>query len=445
MRRKIFRKKKEDITFKEYIKVFGPAMVIAIVGFIIAYQFVAPAPPRNIVIGTGGSGGAYYSFGKKYQEILKKNGIALEVRQTAGSVENIQLLEKDKGGVDIAFIQGGTGSSANRPEDIIALGSLNFEPMWIFYRPDLSIKRLPDLKGMRVSVGEVGSGTRALSIQLLDLNGVNEQNTRFISSPFEAVYEGLKEGVIDVIIYVAYPNAEKLGRILDTGLVSILGIERPHAYAIRFHYLNVLTLPEGTVDFVKNNPPEDIHMLGPTMQLVARADLHPALVGLLLQAAERIHGSGRGFEEAGQFPAPINLDFRLSNEARRYYKSGPTFLQRYLPFWIANFIARMTVMLLPLFALLFPLFKMMPAIYRWRMRSKIYRWYSRLEEVDPEIQQIESPEQLDELVEDLDRIEHDVSRINIPLAYTEALYQLRLHIDMLRKKIRQAQENQQDH
>ena len=442
MRRKLFLKKKKDVTLQEYIKVFGPAVLLAIAGFIIAYQFVAPAPPRQIVIGTGGSGGAYYSFGKKYQEILKKNGIELEVRQTAGSVENIKLLEKDEGGVDVAFIQGGTGSSANRPEDIIALGSLNFEPMWIFYRRDLAIKRLTDLKGMRVSAGEVGSGTRALSIQLLDLNGVNEQNTQIISSPFETIYEGLKKGDIDVIIYVAYPNAEKLKRILNTGLVNILGIERPHAYAIRFHYLNVLTLPEGTVDFIKNIPPEDIHLLAPTMQLVARADLHPALVGLLLQAAEQIHAAGRGFEKAGEFPAPINLDFSLSKEARRYYRSGPTFLQRYLPFWVANFIARMTVILLPFFALLFPLFRLMPSIYRWRMRSKIYRWYSRLEEVDPEIQKIEAPEQLNELVEDLDRIEHDVSRIKIPLAYTEALYQLRLHIDMLRKKIRQAQKNQ---
>jgi len=434
-------KKKEDVTFKETVKYYGPAVLLAVAGFFVAYQFVAPAPPRHIVIGTGAGDGAYYAFGRQYQQLIKENGIDLEVRQTAGSIENIHLLETDQNGVDVAFIQGGTGSAASRPESILSIGSLYYEPMWVFYRNDRSINLLSDLKGLRVAVGKEGSGTKALAMELLNLNGVTDQNTRIVSSGFQETFAGLTNGDLDVAIIVASHRAAILGQIIDTKRFKLLGLERPHAYAMRFHYLNVLTLPEGTIDFADNVPEKDLDLLAPTTQLAARADLHPALIGLLLQAAEQVHSPGGGFEKAGEFPAPRHLDFRLSPEARRFYKSGPPFLHRYLPFWVANFIARMTVMLLPIFVLLFPLFKMAPAIYRWRIRSKIYRWYSRLELVDPQIQGVENQAQFTALTEELDLIEKNVSRIRVPLAYSEELYDLRLHIDMLRNKLRHAQDN----
>ena len=164
-----------------------------------------------------------------------------------------------------------------------------------------------------------------------------------------------------------------------------MGLDRAEAYALRYHYLHVLKLPEGVIDFQSNIPSRDLTLVAPTTQLVARSDLHPALIDLFFQTAEKVHKSGGGFERRGEFPAPKYLDFELSPEAKRYYQSGPSFLQRYLPFWVANFFSRMKIMLLPLVALLYPLFKLMPPIYRWRMRSRIYRWYSELESVDPEI------------------------------------------------------------
>ena len=113
-------------------------------------------------------------------------------------------------------------------------------------------------------------------------------------------------------------------------------------------------------------------------------------------------------------------------------------MQRYLPFWVANFLTRMVVMLVPLFALLYPLFKIMPLIYKWRMRSRIYRWYSELKAVDPEIQKDFVDERLEEYLAKLNEIEKQVSNISIPPAYTEGLYDLRLHIELLRNKLLKA-------
>ena len=434
-------KKKEKLDAKEKLKIFGPAMVITIVGFVVAFQFVAPAPPRNIIIGTGSPKGAYFAFGKKYSELFAKENIALEVKITAGSAENLKLLEADSGGVDIAFIQGGMGTLA-KTEKLVSLGSLYFEPLWIFHQKGLTLNRLSDLKGLRVAVGEEGSGTKVLTMQLLGLNGITAKNTQLLSyDPLKAA-ERLLKGEIDVAFFVTTHRSPYLRLFLKSKSITQMGLQRAEAYALRYHYLHVLKLPEGVIDFQDNIPSRDLTLVAPSTQLVARSDLHPALIELFLQTAKKVHEPGGGFERRGEFPAPKYLDFELSQEAKRFYQSGPLFLQRYLPFWVANFLNRMKIMLLPLVALLYPLFKLMPPIYRWRMRSRIYRWYSELETVESEINREDLTANLDEYLLILDNLEDKVSNISVPSAYSEELYSLRLHIDMLRNKLYRAREKE---
>jgi len=425
-------RKKEELDTKEKLKIFGPAILLTIVGFVVAYQFVAPAPPRTISMGTGSIEGAYYAYGKAYRERLAQDGIALKLKNTSGAVENVKLLESDIDGVDVAFVQGGLANLA-KSNNLVSLGSLFFEPMWIFHRAGIELHRLPDLKGLRVAVGPEGSGTKTLTMQLLELNGINHKNTRILTYGAPKAADMLSMGEIDVAVFVANLRSQYIFQLFKSKTVKLMGVERAKAYALRHQHLHVLTLPEGVIDFETNVPSQDLAMIATTGQLVARSDLHPALVALLLQTAEEIHDTGGGFEQEGQFPAPRYLDFKLSDDARRFYKSGPSFLQRYLPFWVANFINRMTVMLLPLIVLLFPFFKLMPPIYRWKMRSRIYRWYSGLEAVDPEVHKKDLPAHLDDYL--LKLIEEQVTNISVPLAYTEELYHLRLHIDMLRNKL----------
>lgn len=434
-------RKIEKLDPKEKLKIFGPAIVITIIAFVATYQFVAPAPPRHISMGTGSPQGAYFAYGKTYSEIMAGEGIALKVKSTAGSAENLKLLEAKSDGVDIAFVQGGMSALA-QTENLVSLGSLYFEPLWIFHRRDLTLNQLDDLKGLRLAVGVEGSGTRILALQLLGLNGITAKNTRLLAYGSQLAADKLLNGELDVAIFVSTHRASYVLQLLKSKSVKFIGLERAEAYALRYHYLYVLKLPEGVIDFEANIPSGDITLVAPTTQLVARADLHPALINLILQAAKKIHHGGGGFEQEGQFPSPKYIDFDLSEEAERFYKSGPPFLQRYLPSWVANFLTRMAVMLLPLLALLYPLFKLMPQIYKWRMRSKIYRWYAELEAVDPEIQKDHVAGRLEEYLAELDKLEEKVARISVPRAYAEGLYDLRLHIDMLRNKFYKAREKE---
>ncbi len=435
----VTKKRKSEST--DRVKIFGPSILLTIVGFIFAYQFVDPAPPKRVVIGTGSRQGAYYAYGKAYSEILAGNGITLEVRSTAGSAENIKLIESKSNGVDIAFVQGGMAPMA-KTKKLVSLGSLYFEPLWIFQQTDFAFRHLSDLKGLRVAVGVEGSGTKILAMQLLGLNGITPKNTQILSDGGQQASDRLLNGELDVAFFVTTYRSAHLKKLLMSRSVKLMSLERAEAYALRYHYLYVFKLPEGVFDFDANIPSHDLTLVAPATQLVVRSDLHPALTNLLLQAAEKIHGAGGGFEKEGEFPSRKYLDFELSEEAKRFYKSGSPFLQRYLPFWVANFLERMKVMLLPLMVLLFPLFKLMPPIYRWRIRSKIYRWYSKLATIDFEAQKKTDTAQFDEYLSELEGLEETVSQISVPLAFAEELYHLRLHIDMLRNRLQQKRQRE---
>jgi TRAP-type uncharacterized transport system substrate-binding protein len=421
---------------REKLIILCPAVVLATLAFLIAFNFVDPFPPRRLSIGCGPPEGANFKFAQAYRELLSREGITLELRTTAGSAENLKLLGTTSGGVDIAFVQGSMKSLVQNT-DLVSLGSLFFEPLWIFHRNGLALRRGPDLKGLRLAVGEEGSGTKILTMRLLELNGVNSQNTRILASGYQKAADMLLNGEVDVAFFVSTHRAAYVINLIDSKSVKLMGFERAEAYALIYHYLYVLKLPEGVIDFEANIPARDLSLVAPTTQLVARPDLHPALINLLLEATEIVHESGGDFEREGEFPTPKYLDFKLSPEAERFYKHGPPFLQRYLPFWVAIFVSRMTILLLPLIAVILPLFKVLPLVYRWRVRSKIYRWYSKLRALDPERHKEEGTERLQEYLVKLEGIEEKVSNISVPLSYSEELYHLRMHIDMLRSKLKQ--------
>ncbi len=418
----------------EFWKVFGPATVITILGFFVAYQFVDPAPPRHITIATGSPNGAYYAYGMAYRSILQKYGISLEVKKTAGSFENLQLLEENPGGVDVAFVQGGVQGTGD-PDKLISLGSLYYEPLWVFFKKNLDLDQLPDLRGKAVAVGPEGSGTRVLALQLLNLNGITEENTQILTLGGKAASDKLIRGDLDAAFFVTAHHSPVIQQLLRSPEIKLMSFQRADAYTAHFHYLSPVKLPRGGLDFADDIPSEDVKLLAPTTQLVAKADIHAALIDLLLQTAAEVHHKGGLFEKTGEFPSPKYLEFRLSKDTERFYKSGPSFLRRYLPFWVATFIGRTIVLLVPLLALLFPLFRIMPPIYRWRFRSKIYRWYRKIAEVDPEKQKIDEPAKLQDYLQQLNQIEEQVCKTSVPLAFTNELYHLRMHIGMLRDKL----------
>ncbi len=425
-----------DRSATELLKVFTPALLLMIAGFWLAYQFVDPAPPTRLTLGTGGAQGAYHQFGQRYRELLARDRIELSLRSTAGSKENIDLLQA--GEIDVAFVQSGTGDPA-ASETLVSLGSLYFEPLWLFHHRKVKIRRLTDLRGKRVAIGKDGSGTQAIARQLLTANAIAETDATLVAQGGQDAVRALQDRTLDAMFVVTVPRAAMVRQLIDAEGIEVMHFERAEAYTRRHRYLSDVMLPEGSLDLAANLPAHNLTLIAPAATLVASTDLHPALVDLLLQAAENVHGKGALFEAPGQFPSPRYVDFPLSPEAARFFKSGPPFLQRFLPFWAATLVDRLLVMIVPLIALLLPLMRLLPPTYRWRIRSRIYRWYRDLLAMNADA----SPEQCKVYLYELDRIEDEVAKLNVPLSYADQLYNLRVHIELVREKLLKKQNDAQ--
>lgn len=414
------------------------------IGFAVAYQFVEPAPPSRMVITTGGESGAYYQFAKRYAAILARDGIELEIRTSAGSLENLQRLRDDV--AQIGFVQGGVVAPPEDPDNsedlgLLSLGSVFYEPVWVFYRGEQPMTRLTELSGKRIAIGQEGSGVRQLAQQLLEANEIAAGDNMIPASGLEAAEE-LQQGRVDAAFIIAAENAPVVQVLLRSPGIRVMSFAQANAYQRRFPFLTRLTLPQGVADLVRDFPPEDIRVLAPTANLIVRDDLHPALQVLLLQAASEVHGKSGFFQDAGEFPAYMDAMLPLSPDAARYFKSGSPFLQRYLPFWLAVLADRLIVLLVPVIALLIPLLRIAPAIYTWRVRSKVFRSYGELKFMEEELKSQFDPACLPEYRSRLDAIEEEASQLHVPLGFTDLVYTLREHVNLVRsildKKERQA-------
>ena len=415
-----------------------PIVLITAIGFIVAYQFVAPEPPRRITITTGSEAGAYYAYARRYAAVLAARGITLEVMTSAGSHQNLERLEK--GEADVAFVQGGivartSSEDDDEPGPLRSLGSVAYEPVWVFYRGEQRVDKLYQLAGRRVAVGEDGSGIRGLALQLLEANDIKPDSPDLLPLAGLTAAEALQQSEIDAAFIVAAQEAPVVQVMLRSPGLRVVGLSQADAYLRRFPFLSKVVLPRGVVDLVRDVPPRDTALLATTANVIVRDDLHPALASLLLQAMTEVNGRGGFFQRAGEFPAYKDQSFPLSTDATRYYQSGPPFLQRYLPFWLAVLVERLFVMILPLVMVLLPLLKFAPAIYSWRVRSKIVRCYGDLKFLENDLRQHYNPPQHQEYVAHLERIENTASTLNIPLAFSDLLYTLREHINLVREEL----------
>ncbi|MEZ5583298.1 MAG: TAXI family TRAP transporter solute-binding subunit [Candidatus Competibacteraceae bacterium] len=290
-------------------------------------------------------------------------------------------------------------------------------------------------RGLKVSIGGAGSGTAALVERLLSANGLNSRNANLQAIGGGSAAAALISGELSAAFYVISPTSQLVQELLANDQIKLASFSRAAAYVQRFPYLSVVRLAEGAVDLARTIPNRTIDLLASSAQLVAKPDLHPAVIDLLLVAAEQVHGQGGWFEAAGQFPSDQFLDFPVNPEAARFYRDGPPLLQRFLPFWAASLVDRLKIMLLPLIVLLMPVLKIMPPIYQWRMRSRIYRWYRELEAVNLSWSDLKAPDRREQAIVDLDRIDNEVLHLEVPLSYAEHLYHLRQHIQLVRQKI----------
>jgi TRAP-type uncharacterized transport system substrate-binding protein len=436
------------LSARDLLVAAGPFILITLVLLVGAYFVLMPNPPRKVVLATGPELSDYAEFGERYKAALKQHRIEVVLRQTEGSSANRSLLRDDKEDVDFGFVRGGSGESVRAQDEakngvpLVALGSLFFEPVWLFYRqesaqnlPGATLERLDQLRGWRVNTGSRGSGATNLIMKLLNASFVERDDLKLRRLDLTAAAVALIDGELDAVAIVSAPESQILQMFLRTPGIRLYEFAQADAYARRFGYLSTVMVPRGVADLVQDVPPRDTKLIAPTAMLVARADTHPALMQLFVQAAHGIHGAPGWFARPGQFPSAQNVEFPLAGEAERFYRNGPPLLQRYLPFWLANLIDRMWVALASIIVILIPVSRAVPPLYAFRVRSRIFRWYRQLREIEDALSRNATPPA--ELIEDLEKLDAKAERITVPLSFTDQLYNLRSHIAMVRERLKQ--------
>jgi TRAP-type uncharacterized transport system substrate-binding protein len=426
-----------------FTELFGLSRTVATVVFVIVvsavlfavFWFFHTAPPRKITIISGFAGSTFETNAIKYSRILASNGVTLKIVHSKGSVENLQRLKDPAFPVDIGFVQGGI-TNTNAGRKLMSLGSISYQALIIFYRSQTNITLLSELKGKRLAIGPVGSGTHSLAAPLLSMNGIDVTGTNFVDLEAEPAAKALIEGGVDAVFLMGDSASPQLMRkLFQTPGVQVYSFTQADAYTRRLSYLNKLDLPRGAIDFGKDIPPQDVMLVAPSVEILAREDLHPALIDLIIEAAQDVHGASGIFKRKNEFPSAVEHDYPVSVEAARYYKSGKSFSYRHLPFWLASIVNRVVVVFVPLLVVLIPGIRTIPPLLRLRVKLQIYKWYRGLLALDRELREPPAPGKKEDLLRQLDSIEKGVNHMKVPASFADQFYSLRTHIDLVRSQL----------
>jgi TRAP-type uncharacterized transport system substrate-binding protein len=418
----------------------GPILVLSLAAILLVMHYVSPAPPRSLTMSTGPQGSTFESVAEKYRKILGRNGIQLKLVQSKGSLENLKRLVDRVSGVDIALVQAGLPAPGDA-SDLVSLGSMFYEPLTVFYRSPKPIARLSELAGQRIGVGPEGSGARYLALELLKANEIEPGGpSKLLDLEGEDARAALLHRQADAIVLAGdSASGATIREMLHAEGVRLFDFPQADAYVRRFPFLSRLLVPAGAFDLGENLPPEPVNMLAPTVELIARSELHPALCDLLIEAATEVHGRAGVLHAAGQFPNPTASTFPLSAEAARYYKTGSrSFAYRYLPFWLATLVNRALIALVPILVVVIPGLKLLPQLYAWRVKSRIHQRYGELMALERESLAAPAPERRAILLERLEHIERAVIARRMPGAFADQLYILREHIGFVRDQLMRA-------
>jgi TRAP transporter TAXI family solute receptor len=412
------------------------AATLCIVGIVwLALGIYFPAPPTKIVIAGSFEGGHFEALALRYKDLLAEAHVEVDVRTTAGSVENLELLSDPRSGVQIAFMQEGITNGEHAP-DLLSLGRIDYQVLWLFYPAGETLTDLTQLKGKRVALGPPGSGTRIVTEQILDVSGVTADNTTLLKfAPQEAV-GALNAGAIDALFLSFSPDSPILHSLLGNPNFRLLSLTDAEALTRIFPYLARLVLPRGAIDYERKIPANDVTLIATTNVVLVRKEIHPAIIDLLAQAIVEVHGAPGIFQRIGEFPLQTDPEFPIAEEALDFYKRGPSLLNRYLPFWITNYVKRGIAVLFTAIAIIIPVFSYAPRLYRWLVEYRLRGLYGRLRTIEANLQNSTMVQDILALEDELESLDRETIAFRVPMRHSALYFSIKAHLQLVHERIR---------
>jgi TRAP transporter TAXI family solute receptor len=419
-----------------------PATLVSVLTGLIAalfagIWFILPQPPQTLTIATGFPDGLYSQFANHLKTELAKEKITLQIRNTGGSVDNLALINDPNSGIDLAIVQSGVGDPVKYPE-LLSLAGIFYEPLWVWYRQPAFAKeggaltQLSQLQGKRISIGNDGSGTQILSNAILKLNEINADLVKLEKLKPDEAIEKLQKGELDVAFIVAAGEAPILKKFYQIPGIRLMNFDQAEAYTRVLPYLDRIDIPRGIISIAHDQPKQDIRTIASTATLVARNDINPATVSLLLGASYDILRNYSRLQKPGQFPSSKGLDFPMDMDAEIFLRDGPSFFYRHLPFWGAVWVERFIKILIPLLIVLIPVFTYLPAIFNLSLKVKLSRLYKILKNIE---KRSNSPDNYLLLHTELLNLEKRIQQIKVSAMQSKEVYDLKAHVALVRHQL----------
>jgi len=414
------------------------AVVLTIAVVWVSLFTMDPFPPRRITIATGQPDGTYDALGREYQRRLRREGLIVQLRRTAGSVDNLELLQR--GEVDVAFVQGGIYQPDADPEQRLrGMAAIYREPLWVFYRGKPIGDGLATLAGRRISIGAPGSGTEVVVRALFEALGLSTTGANVMRLTSAEARRALEEERLDAAFFVASSADVNVVALLHRPDVQLLGFTRDVAFARNFRYLTPVRLDQGLLDLKADLPREDVTLMAPAALLVCRESLHPRVVEQVLTIARDVHGAGSLIDPPERFPTREGVDIPLHEAADSFLTRGESLLSRVLPYWALRWFLQLRLILLPLVAVWVPLFGVLPILLNWRGNRVLEQLYAALRDAEAEVATAKGEAALRDVI---DRIQALRARIEalaqrLPLKHQRDLYHCRLHVSLVLAEARE--------
>jgi TRAP transporter TAXI family solute receptor len=425
-----------------------PALLIALIAIFVGLKLLKPGAPTRVVLATGAPGGAYEGYGAKYVEIFKREGVKLDIKPTKGSVENLALLIDKTNDIEAAFLQSGIATEAQRDE-LVSLGSLFYEPVWVFYREPANkvrLTRITELAGKRIAIGAVGGGTRPVSLALLAANEITATNASFNDAASTVAAQMLQRGELDVVFIVAAPTSPVVRELLSAPNIQLMNMATADAYSRLVPALSKITIPRGVIDLKNDIPGEDVKTVAATATLVAMESLHPAIAYLFVKAAKEVHEGGSQLHAQREFPSVTKFqEFDVPENVERLYKDGTPFLYRHMPFWLANLVQRLWVLLIPLGAILVSASDAIPKIMGYKMNFRVTQIYQAAHKLENDIihaslgKEKIQPALTQSFDERLHALMARTDKLHGPSSTLKSWYELRSHLELVQARLAQLQ------
>jgi TRAP-type uncharacterized transport system substrate-binding protein len=409
-----------------------PSAAVLLIAYA-AYAIVDPLPPRQLTIAAGPVGSEYETFAKEYARILARHGVMLEIRNSAGAVENLELLRDPASGVQAALTTFGFTEPADT-DTLYSLGGIFNSAIYVFYRNDRPVTLFGQFRGKRLAIGIPGTALRSLFLQVLGATDAIDASTQFVPLDFPAAIDALVAGQIDVAV-VPRSDETFLQQLLHTPGIGLMNVVQAEALSKTVPGLKHVVLSRGLIDLSRDVPSSDVDLLASRNRLLVRKDLHPALQYLLLEAMREVHRGAGPFNALGEFPAEQPNDLPLSPTAQVFYRSGPLFWERYTSFWVSSLLSRTMFFIIPVLVALIPILGYAPRLYRWIYLRRIDQLHRALGRLERDLDQTTTRGAIDQ-ERRMAEIRSAVLALKVPRSFELDLDRLRIHLHMVEEELR---------